>query len=158
MGLTFVLTIFQGMFNWCVCSPRYCAPHLPAGCCRTGSGDPRVGGSWLPPPQPPCCSMTVQPVMAAERTVFYRERAASYYSPVPYAMVRDGRLPWGCDGGLSREAHVRMPLTSPSQFARASATTDPSRSRALVTLVQATGVVELPYLLVQAILMVLVTT
>jgi ABC-type multidrug transport system ATPase subunit/ABC-type multidrug transport system permease subunit len=68
MGLTFTLTIFQGMFN----------------------------------------CMTVQPVMAAERTVFYRERASSYYSAVPYTM--------------------------------------------------ATGVVELPYLLVQAILMVLVTT
>lgn len=48
MGLTFTLTIFQGMFN----------------------------------------CMTVQPVMAAERTVFYRERAASYYSAVPYTMVR----------------------------------------------------------------------
>jgi len=40
--------------------------------------------------------MTVQPVMAAERTVFYRERAASYYSAAPYTMVwgQPGRALW----------------------------------------------------------------
>lgn len=51
--------------------------------------------------------MTVQPVMGAERTVFYRERSSSYYSPLPYAM--------------------------------------------------ATGAVEVPYLLVQSFLMVIIT-
>lgn len=36
------------------------------------------------------CS-TVQPVVAVERTVFYREKAAGMYSALPYAMaqVRD---------------------------------------------------------------------
>ncbi|GAB4819215.1 hypothetical protein N2152v2_006261 [Parachlorella kessleri] len=32
-------------------------------------------------------AMTVQPVVAAERVVFYRETAASMYSPAPYAMA-----------------------------------------------------------------------
>lgn len=32
--------------------------------------------------------MTVQPVMGAERTVFYRERSSAYYAPGPYAVVR----------------------------------------------------------------------
>ncbi len=31
---------------------------------------------------------TVQPVVAVERTVFYRERAASMYSPLPYALAQ----------------------------------------------------------------------
>lgn len=31
---------------------------------------------------------TVQPVVATERTVFYREMAAGMYSPVPYAMAQ----------------------------------------------------------------------
>lgn len=31
--------------------------------------------------------MTIQPVMSAERTVFYRERSSSYYSPGPYAIA-----------------------------------------------------------------------
>lgn len=31
-------------------------------------------------------SSTVQPVVATERTVFYRERAAGMYSAVPYAI------------------------------------------------------------------------
>ena len=37
------------------------------------------------------CS-TVQPIVAVERTVFYRERAAGMYSALPYAMaqVREG--------------------------------------------------------------------
>ena len=30
-------------------------------------------------------SISVQPVVAVERTVFYRERAAGMYSPFPYA-------------------------------------------------------------------------
>ena len=41
--------------------------------------------------------MTVQPVIGAERTVFYRERSSSYYSPGPYAVVRGrgaGRRWW----------------------------------------------------------------
>lgn len=33
------------------------------------------------------CS-TVQPVVAIERTVFYRERAAGMYSALPYAMAQ----------------------------------------------------------------------
>jgi len=32
-------------------------------------------------------SVTVQPVVAAERVVFYRETAASMYSPAPYALA-----------------------------------------------------------------------
>jgi len=31
---------------------------------------------------------TVQPVVAIERTVFYRERAAGMYSSLPYAMAQ----------------------------------------------------------------------
>ena len=31
---------------------------------------------------------TVQPVVAIERTVFYRERAAGMYSPLPYALAQ----------------------------------------------------------------------
>ncbi len=31
---------------------------------------------------------TVQPVVAVERTVFYREHAASMYSPLPYALAQ----------------------------------------------------------------------
>ena len=37
--------------------------------------------------------MTVQPVMGAERVVFYRERSSSYYAPGPYAVVRRRCLP-----------------------------------------------------------------
>lgn len=33
------------------------------------------------------CS-TVQPIVAVERTVFYRERAAGMYSALPYAMAQ----------------------------------------------------------------------
>ena len=33
------------------------------------------------------CS-TVQPLVAIERTVFYRERAAGMYSALPYAMAQ----------------------------------------------------------------------
>lgn len=33
------------------------------------------------------CS-TVQPVVAVERTVFYRERAAGMYSSLPYALAQ----------------------------------------------------------------------
>jgi hypothetical protein len=32
--------------------------------------------------------MTVQPIVAAERVVYYRERAASMYSPMPYALAQ----------------------------------------------------------------------
>ncbi len=31
---------------------------------------------------------SVQPVVAVERSVFYRERAAGMYSPMPYAMAQ----------------------------------------------------------------------
>lgn len=39
------------------------------------------------------CS-TVQPIVAVERTVFYREKAAGMYSALPYAMaqVKDGNF------------------------------------------------------------------
>jgi hypothetical protein len=37
------------------------------------------------------CS-TVQPIVAIERTVFYRERAAGMYSALPYALAQVGRL------------------------------------------------------------------
>lgn len=33
-------------------------------------------------------SGTVQPIVAVERTVFYRERAAGMYSPIPYAIAQ----------------------------------------------------------------------
>ena len=33
-------------------------------------------------------SSTVQPVIAIERTVFYRERAAGMYSAIPYAIAQ----------------------------------------------------------------------
>lgn len=33
------------------------------------------------------CS-TVQPIVAVERTVFYRERAAGMYSALPYALAQ----------------------------------------------------------------------
>ena len=33
-------------------------------------------------------SSSVQPVVAIERSVFYRERAAGMYSPLPYAMAQ----------------------------------------------------------------------
>ena len=57
--------------------------------------------------------MTVQPVMGAERTVFYRERAASYYSAGPYTMVGtpgegDGVYPAGERG----EQGVQQPPLS----------------------------------------------
>ena len=48
--------------------------------------------------------MTVQPVMSAERAVFYRERSSYYYSPIPYTVVGGrvgGLVCWragGCDG------------------------------------------------------------
>jgi hypothetical protein len=32
--------------------------------------------------------ITVQPVIAVERTVFYRERAAGMYSAIPYALAQ----------------------------------------------------------------------
>jgi hypothetical protein len=35
------------------------------------------------------CS-TVQPIVAVERTVFYRERAAGMYSALPYALAQVG--------------------------------------------------------------------
>jgi len=31
---------------------------------------------------------TVQPVVAVERTIFYRERAAGMYSAIPYAIAQ----------------------------------------------------------------------
>jgi len=31
---------------------------------------------------------TVRPVVAIERTVFYREKAAGMYSPLPYALAQ----------------------------------------------------------------------
>jgi hypothetical protein len=31
---------------------------------------------------------TVQPIVAIERTVFYRERAAGMYAPLPYALAQ----------------------------------------------------------------------
>lgn len=37
-------------------------------------------------------SSTVMPVVAIERTVFYRERAAGMYSALPYAMAQVRRL------------------------------------------------------------------
>lgn len=37
----------------------------------------------------PLCSMTVQPVVGAEREVFYRERAAAMYATGPFALVSD---------------------------------------------------------------------
>lgn len=37
------------------------------------------------------CS-TVQPVVAIERTVFYRERAAGMYSALPYAIAQVRRM------------------------------------------------------------------
>jgi hypothetical protein len=33
-------------------------------------------------------SMTVQPVVSIERTVFYREKAAGMYSPLAYAFAQ----------------------------------------------------------------------
>jgi hypothetical protein len=33
-------------------------------------------------------STTVQPVVAIERTIFYRERAAGMYAAVPYAIAQ----------------------------------------------------------------------
>jgi hypothetical protein len=38
-------------------------------------------------------SASVQPVVAVERTVFYRERAAHMYSPLPYAL---GQVDFHC--------------------------------------------------------------
>ena len=35
---------------------------------------------------------TVQPVVAVERTVFYRERAARMYSALPYALAQVGSV------------------------------------------------------------------
>ena len=35
--------------------------------------------------------MTVQPIVAIERTVFYRERAAGMYHAFPYAIAQ---VPW----------------------------------------------------------------
>lgn len=35
---------------------------------------------------------TVQPVVAVERTVFYRERAAGMYSALPYAFAQVGQF------------------------------------------------------------------
>ncbi len=46
---------------------------------------------WIPDPFPPALpparSMTVQPVVGAEREVFYRERAAAMYATGPFALV-----------------------------------------------------------------------
>lgn len=57
--------------------------------------------------RPPPTSAQVQPVVASERLVFYRERSSSYYAALPFAA--------------------------------------------------ASGVVEVPYLVVQAFLMVVIT-
>ena len=38
-------------------------------------------------------SAAVQPVVAIERTVFYRERAAGMYSALPYAFAQVSRFP-----------------------------------------------------------------
>lgn len=35
---------------------------------------------------------TVQPLIAVERTVFYRERAAGMYSALPYALAQVNKL------------------------------------------------------------------
>ena len=55
--------------------------------------------------------MTVQPVMAEERVVFYRERASSYYSSMPYAVVRPSV--WWLRGRVGGEGggqwHARVP-------------------------------------------------
>lgn len=94
--------------------------------------------------------MTVQPVMAAERTVFYRERAASYYSAVPYTMVR---------GQLGRALRGAGMETGMACYGDIKQTVANSKCHLFCCrILQATGVVELPYLAVQAILMVLVTT
>ena len=39
--------------------------------------------------------MTVQPLASAERIVFYRERAASMYSPGPYSLAISLAEVWG---------------------------------------------------------------
>lgn len=119
MGLIFVLTVFLGMVSG--------GSESAAGQSLRTHGESAVGrrkeedrGAFLcgedeaecstrmcckAPPR--SCSivplqfncMTVQPVMAAERTVFYRERSSAMYSPAPYAIVslvscgRGGLLP-----------------------------------------------------------------
>lgn len=42
------------------------------------------------------CS-TVQPIVAVERTVFYRERAAGMYSALPYAMAQVSIIQQNCN-------------------------------------------------------------
>lgn len=42
------------------------------------------------------CS-TVQPIVAVERTVFYRERAAGMYSALPYAMAQVSIIQLNCN-------------------------------------------------------------
>lgn len=38
-------------------------------------------------------SQTVQPIVDVERTVFYREKAAGMYSPIPYAFAQVNYYP-----------------------------------------------------------------
>ena len=61
-----------------------CTPptHTCAGATSDGHGAPGVGALVAHLPH-----MQVQPVMAAERLVFYRERAASMYAPIPFAIA-----------------------------------------------------------------------
>jgi hypothetical protein len=82
--------------------------------------------------------MTVQPVMGAERTVFYRERSSAYYAPGPYAVVRTALAPAACRD----EWLAAGPESIPPPFARP---------------VQASGLVEVPYLAVQSLLMVCIS-
>jgi hypothetical protein len=109
--------------------------------------------------------MTVQPVMAAERVVFYRERSSSYYAAGPYAVVRRHRrccllrhtvLCYRCamlHCGAVRRCTVLQLCSSSCRMLKAC----PLRVCMPCVCVQASGVVELPYLVAQATLMVCIT-
>jgi hypothetical protein len=101
--------------------------------------------------------MTVQPVMGAERVVFYRERSSSYYAPGPYAVVRRRCLP-RCARLCCAVPQCRSaPCCSCAAAAAAAECSSPPPPVCVSVCVQASGVVELPYLVAQATLMVCIT-
>jgi hypothetical protein len=52
-------------------------------------------------------SGSVQPVVSVERSVFYRERAAHMYSPLPYALGQV-RAHWYSDSFIQRSIYMQL--------------------------------------------------
>jgi hypothetical protein len=52
-------------------------------------------------------SGSVQPVVSVERSVFYRERAAHMYSPLPYALGQV-RVHWYSDSFIQQSIYMQL--------------------------------------------------